>query len=117
MQEDKRLHSLLTQYAMKEPSAEFDESVMQIVAKSKITHASSLTGGSLQRLLLIIFMITTAALLITTFFFQPQKLLAYITFSIPENIYKQLFSFIAAFWIVMLINLWWNKKEAVSIQD
>jgi hypothetical protein len=117
MQEDKKLHSLLTRYAMKEPSARFDESVMQMITKSKITHATSFTGHSLQRLLIITFMITTAALLITAFFFQPQKLLAYISFSVPVNVYKQLFSFLAVFWIVMLINFWWNKKNAISPWD
>ena len=117
MQEDKKLHSLLTQYAMKEPSAEFDENVMQIVAKSKTSQATSFTERSLQRLLLIIFVITAAALLITAFFFQPQKLLAYISFSVPADVYKQLFSFLAVFWIVMLINFWWNKKEVMPLQD
>jgi len=111
MQEDKKLQSLLTTYAVQEPSAGFEDKVMQLVAASKKIHATSLISGLLKRVLLVIFITVAAVLLIISLFIKYEALPVHISIPVPTNVYVQLFSFFLAFWTVMFINIWWNKKN------
>ena len=113
MQEDKKLQSLLTKYAMQEPSAGFDDKVMKLVEASKTTTPYFLISRSVLRILLCVFIIVSIVLFLTTSFIQPQSLTVHFYIPLPPNVYMQLFSFLAAFWIVMLINLWWNKQHKI----
>jgi hypothetical protein len=117
MEKDKELQSLLTKYALQEPSEKFNERVMHLITKPGTKHITSLTSGLLQRVLLIIFITVTIALLITSFFIQPKTLITPLSISLPANIYKQLFSFLGAFWVVMLVNLRWNKRNTIGMSS
>lgn len=112
MQEDKKFHSLLSMYAMQEPSAGFDEKVMQLVEASAAKRPVILVNSLLLRVLLGVFAITSFILLVVAFFIKPQIFTAYVPVSFTSGVYTQLFSFLVAFWIVMLANLWWNKRRA-----
>ncbi|MEP6846333.1 MAG: hypothetical protein ABI861_10035 [Panacibacter sp.] len=112
MEEHKKLHSLLTKYALQEPSSGFDDSVMQLIIASKIKHTASSVNPLLKRVLVVVFIIVAAAMMITAFFIQPNALVTYISISLPSGTYVQLFSFFLSFWVVMLLNFWWNKRNA-----
>jgi hypothetical protein len=105
MEEDKKLRSLLSEYAMHEPSPSFNNSVMQRIEASK--NASSVS--SINPLIAISFAVVAVILLIVSFFIHP-ALFRQFSVSISQGTYMQLFSFFAAFWFVMFVNTWWNKK-------
>lgn len=112
MQEDKKLQSLLTKYAIQEPSTTFDDKVMQLVEASKTTRPVFLISRMLLHTLFGVFITVSILLFLTAaFFIQPQLLPVHFYMPLSLNVYMQLFSFLAAFWIVMLINLWWNKQN------
>ena len=111
MQEDKKLQSLLSTYSMQEPSAGFDDTVMQLVTASEKVTVTPLLSSLVKRVLLVIFITVVAALFIVALFIQPKVFIPRISIPLSYNIYTELFSFFAAFWIVMFINLWWNKKN------
>ena len=113
MQEDKKLKSLLTKYAMQEPSTEFDDKVMQLIEASKTTGPVFLISRILLHILPGVFIAVSILLFLTTFFMQPQSLPVHFYLPLSLNVYRQLFSFLAAFWIVMLINLWWYKQNRI----
>ena len=115
MQKDKKLQSLLSTYSMQEPSAEFDDKVMQRVATLRRTQNTSLLSSLIKRLLLVIFITVAVTLFITTLFIQPKIFIPQISIPLSYNIYTELFSFFAAFWIVMFINLWWNKRNTPEV--
>lgn len=111
MEENKKFQSLLNIYAMQEPSAGFEDKVMQLVTASQKMPATPLISGLLKHALVAIFITVGVALLIMAFFIDPEKFLLHISIPVPANVYMQLFSFFLAFWCVMLVNLWWNKKN------
>lgn len=117
MQEDKKLQSLLSKYAVQQASQDFSEKVMQRIEAVKESKPILLISSAWLRMLLYIFITVVIALLILAFFIQPHMLA--VRFSVPVSIdmYRQLFSFFAAFWFVMFINLFLNKrnKAAASI--
>lgn len=116
MEEDKKLQSLLKSFGMQEPSAGFDDKLMQKIAAINLhkTTSKSLINQLLLRVLVIAFIIVAITLLALTFSIQPAIFSKYFSVSIPEKIYVQLFSFFAAFWIVMSLNFWWNSRKAVQ---
>lgn len=113
MQEDKKLQSLLNKYAMQEPSEGFDEQVMQLIEASTVKHPASILNPILLRVLMGVFITALLLLLLATFFIQPASLPVHFNISLPQNVYMQVFSFFAAFWVVMLVNLWWNKRNNI----
>jgi high-affinity K+ transport system ATPase subunit B len=82
MQEDKKLQSLLTKYAMQEPSAGFDDKVMQLVEASKTTTPYFLISRSVLRILLSVFIIVSIVLFLTASFIQPQSLAVHFSISL-----------------------------------
>jgi hypothetical protein len=116
MEKDKNLQSILTKYALQQTSEGFEEKIMQRITELKTRPATSLIDRMLLRTLLIIFFVVMLVLLIAAFFVQPKSLFIPVSISVSPGIYTQLFSFLAAFWIVMLINLWWNKRNALGSQ-
>ena len=117
MEEDKKIRSLLTSYAIQEPSAGFEDKVMQLITASEKIPTTPLINDLVRRLLLIIFSIVVVALLVTSFFLDPKILVLHISIPAMSNVYRQLFAFFVVFWIVMLVNIWWNKRNAILIQD
>jgi hypothetical protein len=111
MQKDKKLQSLLTKYAIQEPSAAFDDKVMQLIKPVKTTQPVFLIGRIWLRILLCVFIIASIVLFLIALFMHPQSLPVHFYIPIPLKLYTQLFSFLVAFWIVMLTNLWWNKHN------
>jgi len=116
MQEDKNLKSLLSKYAMQEPSEEFDNNIMQLIEKSKLTQPSFLINRLLLRVLAALFAIISIALVATSIFAKPKTYPINFSISFSPDLYKQLFSFIVAFWIVMFINLWCNKRNKMAME-
>lgn len=106
------MKSLLSTYGVQEPSAGFDDKVMQLLDTPVAAHAVVFLKPLVLRILLGIFIAACVALSVIAFFVNPQIFNNYITVSLPSSVYTQLFSFLAAFWIVMLANLWWNKRKA-----
>lgn len=115
MEEEKKIQSLLTSYAIQEPSAGFEDKVMQLIIASEKISATPLISSRLKRLLLIIFSIVVVVLVITSFFLDPKILTLHIS-TLSTNAYRQLITFFIVFWMVMIINIWWNKREAILAQ-
>jgi hypothetical protein len=115
MEEDKKIQSLLTKYAVQEPSAGFEDKVMQLITASEKTPVTPFISSLLNRLLLTLFLIVTVALLVTSFFLDPKILMLHISIITAPDVYRQLFTFFAVFWIVMLVNTWWNKRKSIVI--
>ena len=117
MEEDKKIRSLLTSYAIQEPSAGFEDKVMQLITAPEKIPATPLISDLLKRLLLIIFSIVVVALLVISFFLDSKIVALQISIPATSNVYGPLFAFFVVFWIVMLVNIWWNKRNAILIQD
>ena len=114
MEKDKNLHSMLTKYAFQQTSKGFEDKVMHRITELKTRPATSVMDRVLLRTLWIIFFIVMLTLLVAAFFVQPKSLFIPVSISVSPGVYTQLFSFLAAFWVVMLINLWWNKRNALG---
>lgn len=111
MEEDKKLQSLLKNFGMQETSAGFDEKLMQKIAAIKRENITSkpLINKTLQRILIVVFVAVIISLLIISLSINPRFVNANIFPS--DKIYMQLFYFFISFWIVMLLNVWWNRKS------
>lgn len=116
MKGDKNLQSMLKSYGMQETSADFDDKLMQKIAAINLhkSTAKPILNQTLLRILVIVFIVIAATLLAFTFSIQPDIFSKYFSVAIPQKMYVQIFSFFAAFWIVMCFNLWWNNKKIVS---
>ena len=111
MQEDKNIKKLLQQYGVEETSSTFNNNVMQqITAASYKQPLKPLLNAFILKLLKIIFILVAIALVIFILFIPFNNLPVPFSINISSDIYKQLFSFIAVFWIIMLVNFWWNKR-------
>src|SRR3954470_14902227 len=117
MEEDKNMQSLLKHYGIQETSADFDNKLMQKIASLNLykTTSKPLMNRLLLHVLVIAFIVIAVTLLAFTFSIQPGIYSKYLSVSIPEKIYGQIFSFLAAFWIVMFLNMWWNKKRIMNL--
>lgn len=113
MQEDKKLQSLLAAYAVQETSAGFEGMVMQRVMACPKVHAAPLMSNLLKTILLTAGGLVAVALLVTSAFINPNIYTGYSFMHISQNVYTQLFSFFAVFWIVMLVNLLVNRKKVL----
>ena len=111
MQEDKKLKELLMKYAVEETSEEFTATVMQRIeamAAAK-THTTSLVKYNFFKILLIAFLLVCAVLFILSFFIKGIQLPIYVSLKLPAEYFSQVVFFLIAFWVVMFINLFWNK--------
>ncbi len=112
MQKDKKLNELLMQHAMEETGADFTAGVMNEIEalQTPKPYVVPMFQGALAKILIGIFAFACMALLIVTFVahpFEPE-----INFNILSPSYTmQLIYFFTAFWLVMLANLWWNKRN------
>ncbi len=113
MQEDKKLKELLIKYAVEETSEDFTGNVMQrieLMAAAK-THTTSLVKYNLLKILLIAFLSICVVLLILSIFIKGVQLPFYFSLKLPAVYFSQIVFFLIAFWLVMLINLFWNKTH------
>ena len=111
MEQDKKLHSLLVNYGMQEPSANFDDKLMQRIANIKLhrSPAPQLINPVIKRILVVAFAVAGLSLFVIAFLVQPGFFNKYLSISLSEKIYTQTVSFFAAFWIVMSLNIWWQN--------
>jgi len=104
MIEDEDLKKIFKDYAVEEPSINFNNVIMQRIEKLQ---QQPLMNAKLLKLLMFVFVISL--LLIISFLLSKPVQLPF-SFSIAPVIYQQLFAFIIIFWIMMLCNLFWNRK-------
>jgi hypothetical protein len=116
MEKDEELQLLLSKYAMHEPSAAFSDNVMKLITASQVKTSAPLISSSLRNILFILFAVVVIALLIVSFSIQPAMFDKQITIAISSTVYTQLFSFFIVFWVVMLVNVWWNKRTVATIK-
>ena len=116
MKEDKKLQSILTNYGMQETSEGFDNKLMQKIAAIKLHGATSkpLLGKTMQRVFVVAFIIAALLLIVIAFLVNPDIFAISFLIEISQKTYTQVFSFFAAFWIVMCLNVWWNKTQLNS---
>jgi hypothetical protein len=113
MQKDKKLKKLLMKYAVEEAPENFTGTVMQRIesmAAAK-THTASSTKYNLLKVLFIAFFLVCAALLMLSIFIKGVQLPIYFSLKLPAEYFSQVVFFLISFWIVMLINLFWNKMH------
>ena len=111
MQEDKNLKNLLNEYAIQDTSSTFSSNVMEKITAASFIHQSKpLLNNNILNLLKIVFLIVLIALIIYVVITPFKNITVPFNTDIDENIYKQLFSFIIAFWTTIIINLWVNKR-------
>src|SRR4051794_18682382 len=106
MQEDKDLKALLMKWGIENPSADFTSHVMKRITSASVanSHTSPLLKQRLLRILFVVFILVCMALLalcLTTPSFLPFQF----TIELPVKYFTQGFSFLIAFWVVMLLNL------------
>lgn len=112
MQEDKSLKMLLHEYAIEETSSTFNNNLMQKIISASFTQQSKpLLNTFILNLLKIIFSLAIATVIICIIFMPFKNFPEIFSVNLSYNTYQQLFSFVIVFWIVMFINIWWNKKR------
>lgn len=104
MIEDKDLKKLLEDYAVEEPSINFNNLIMQRIEKLQ---QKPLLNARLLKILMFVFVISFLLIMIASLS-KPIQLP--FSFSIASGMYHQLFAFIIVFWIMMLCNILWNRK-------
>ena len=111
MQEDKHLKALLKQWAVENPSADFTSRVMQRVTPAYTfnTPPTPLLKQKVPQLLFSIFILICIALLALSFIMPAASLPVQFTVKLPVINFSQGFSFLIAFWVVMLFNLAFKK--------
>jgi hypothetical protein len=117
MQEDKRLKDLLVKYAVEETSENFTSTVMQrIELMSAKTYIPLLKQNPLKILIVAFLLVCTGLLVISIFMYDSFQLPFYFSIMFPAKYFSQIIFFLIAFWVVMFINHFWNKKQpALSI--
>jgi hypothetical protein len=111
MQEDENIKSLLQAYGIEETSSTFNNNVMQkITAASFKKETEPLLNIFILKLLKIAFFIIAVLIVLCVCFIPSNNFRVEFAVNLNSNIYGQLFSFIIVFWVMMLINLLWNKR-------
>ena len=111
MQEDKNLKKILQEYAFEETSSTFANSVMQQINIGTTKQIKPLLNPFILSLLKIVFSLSTITLIICFLFLRTHKFHPVLFFNLNNEIYQQLFSFLIVFWIMMLVNTWWNSRQ------
>jgi O-antigen/teichoic acid export membrane protein len=114
MEEDKNLKKLLKEYAFEETSSSFDAAVIQKITAGLAKNQKPLMNVFILFLLKIIFLFSAISLIACLIFLPLPKMQFSFAFSLSSNVYRQLFSFLVIFWIVMLTNTWWNSRQGKS---
>jgi len=114
MEEDKNLKKLLKEYAFEETSSSFDAVVMQKITTALAKNEKPLMNGFVLLLLKIIFLIGVISLFVCWIFLPESEFQFNFSLKFDNNVYRQLFSFFIIFWIVMLVNTWWNSRQEKS---
>jgi len=106
MQEDKDLKELLMKWGVENPSADFTSHVMQRITSAYVTnsHTVPLLKQRIMQVLLGVFILVCIALLALCFT-TPLALPFQFSVELPARYISQGFSFLIAFWLVMLLNL------------
>jgi len=113
MEQDKDLKILLKEYAFEETSSTFNNSVMQrIEAAVSAKQSKPLLNAFILKTLTATFIIVALTVIICLVYLPSNNLPFNLSFALNNSIYNQLFSFIIVFWIMMLINIWWNKRHS-----
>src|SRR5438067_1223223 len=105
--EDKNLKELLMKWGVEHPAANFTSQVMHQItsAYSYSTGATPLFKQKLPRILLGVFILLCFAILALAFISPVKALWPQFEISLPVNYLSQGFSFLIAFWVVMLFSL------------
>jgi hypothetical protein len=111
MQEDKIFKILLNENAMQETSSSFNENVMQRIQAAGLHKSTPLISSFILKSLLFIFFAVLAAAIICLMIVPLNSLPLNITFNISAATYNQLLSFILIFWLMMFVNILWNKWQ------
>ena len=114
MEEDKNLRKLLKEYAFEETSSAFDALVMRKITAAVTKKGKPLMNAFVLILLKIIFLLSAISLIMCLIFLPLPQLQFGFSLNLSSNIFRQLFSFIVIFWIVMLFNTWWNSQQEKS---
>jgi hypothetical protein len=107
MNDDKDLKKIFQDYAVEEPSINFNDVIMQRIEKQQ----QPILNVKLLKVLTFVFVISLL-LIIIALLSKPIQLP--FNFSIASGMYHQLFAFIIVFWIMMLCNILWNRKYSFS---
>ncbi len=113
MQEDKKLQELLQQYAMENVATDFTQNIMQRIEANMAAKqvAKPLLNAKLLRVLGGVFVLVLGVLLILCFKSQFATLPLSSIVALPENYISQLVQFIIVFWVVMLINVFYQQRS------
>lgn len=119
MQEDKNLKKLLHEYAFEETSSTFNDAVMQRINTTISVQKKPLLNVFVLNLLKIVFLLCSILLVAYFIFSSFNKAPFLLAINFNDTVYRQLFSFLAVFWIVMLINygVMFKKQNAFSLNN
>jgi hypothetical protein len=114
MQEDKTLKELLNENAMQETSSSFNEHVMQCIQVAGLRKSTPLISSFVLNFLLFFFFVVLVTVIICLMVVPLNGWPLNITFDISAGTYDQLLSFILIFWLMMFINMLWNKWQSMQ---
>ena len=111
MEEDKNLQDLLKSFAMQETSTSFEDQLMQKITAINQT-SKPLINAMLQRVLILVGIAVILSLIILTASMNQNDISQYIPIVFSGKNSIRFFYFFVSFWIVMSINILWNKKQS-----
>lgn len=116
IEKDKKLQELLKQLAMEETPADFAQNVMYRIeaAATAKKRELPLLKTKLIQALAGVFVLVFATLLAVCISNQPIAFPFHFTLELPSNYTTQITSFLLVFWVVMLSNQLYQKKEKHS---
>jgi hypothetical protein len=113
IEKDTKFQALLQQLAMEETPADFTQNIMERVEASAIAKSRQvpLLKTKLMQVLVGIFVLVFVSLLVVCISNQPIVFPFHFTVELPYSYVTQLTSFLIVFWVVMLINQLYQRKE------
>ena len=111
MEGDKELKQVLKEYAFEETSSSFDAVIMQKITAAMSKKEKPLMNAFVLSVLKIVFLISGISLIGCLIFLPLPHMQFSFTSNFSNNVYRQLFSFLIAFWVVLLFNTWWNSRQ------
>ena len=109
--QEKDLKILLQEYGFEETSPAFNNLVMQRIDTVLSKQTKPLLNGFILNLLKVVFFLIIISLIICCIFFPLNNLPSISFVDITSSVYKQIFSFVIVFWIMMFLNIWWNARK------
>jgi len=110
MQDDERIKMLLHEYGVEETSSTFNNNVMQRINIAFTKQTKPLLNAFILKLLKIVFSIVLIAIIICFVFIPINNFHTPLSINLSGEVYRQMFTFIIVFWVVMLMNMWLNKR-------